>query len=42
VSVAKWRGQVLQVEIEELTTATGEAHMGLRLWRKGGLSSRLR
>lgn len=30
------REQALQVEIEELTSALGEAHMELRLWRKGG------
>lgn len=30
------REQALAVEIEELTSALGEAHMELRLWRKGG------
>ena len=30
------REQALQVEIEELTSAVGEAHMELRLWRKRG------
>lgn len=28
--------QHLEAEIEELTSALGEAHMELRLWRKGG------
>lgn len=36
------REQRLTAEIEELTSALGEAHMELRLWRKGGLSTRLR
>jgi transposase len=26
----------LEAEVEELTSALGEAHMELRLWRKGG------
>ena len=30
------RAQQLAVEIEELNTALGEAHMELRLWKKGG------
>lgn len=30
------REQHLEAEIEELTSALGEAHMELRLWRKGG------
>ena len=30
------REQQLAVEIEELNTALGEAHMELRLWKKGG------
>ncbi len=30
------REQRLEAEIEELTSALGEAHMELRLWRKGG------
>lgn len=30
------REQRLQADIEELTSALGEAHMELRLWRKGG------
>ena len=30
------REQRLNTEIEELTSALGEAHMELRLWRKGG------
>lgn len=30
------REQALAAEIEELTAALGEAHMELRLWRKGG------
>ena len=31
------REQKLAAEIEELNTALGEAHMELRLWKKGGL-----
>jgi transposase len=30
------REQQLAAEIEQLTSALGEAHMELRLWRKGG------
>jgi transposase len=30
------REQALETEIEQLNTALGEAHMELRLWRKGG------
>jgi len=30
------REQALAAEIEGLTSALGEAHMELRLWRKGG------
>jgi transposase len=30
------REQALAAEIEQLTAALGEAHMELRLWRKGG------
>ena len=30
------REQQLAVEVEELTSALGEAHMELRLWKKGG------
>ena len=30
------REQALAAEIEQLTSALGEAHMELRLWRKGG------
>ena len=30
------REQALGAEIEQLTAALGEAHMELRLWRKGG------
>ena len=30
------REQRLEAEIDELTSALGEAHMELRLWRKGG------
>ena len=30
------RERQLAVEIEELNTALGEAHMELRLWKKGG------
>ncbi|MDF1524642.1 MAG: transposase, partial [Trueperaceae bacterium] len=30
------REQRLQADIEELTSALGEAHVELRLWRKGG------
>ena len=33
------REQQLAVEIEELNTALGEAHMELRLWKKGGLAA---
>ena len=36
------REQRLEAEIDELTSALGEAHMELRLWRKGGFSTRLR
>src|SRR3954452_19849232 len=35
-------GQQLAAENEQLAAALGEAHMELRLWRKGGLSTRLR
>lgn len=31
------REQALTAEIEQLTAALGEAHMELRLWRKGGV-----
>ena len=34
--VGSSREQRLEAEIEELTSALGEAHMELRLWRKGG------
>lgn len=30
------REQQMAVEIEDLNTALGEAHMELRLWKKGG------
>jgi transposase len=30
------RVQRLEADVEELTSALGEAHMELRLWRKGG------
>ena len=30
------REQALAAEIEQLTSALGEAHMELRVWRKGG------
>ncbi|MGH2689401.1 MAG: transposase [Actinomycetota bacterium] len=30
------REQALEAEVEQLNTALGEAHMELRLWRKGG------
>ena len=30
------REQRLEADVEELTSALGEAHMELRLWRKGG------
>jgi transposase len=30
------REQALATEIEQLNTALGEAHMELRVWRKGG------
>ncbi|MGH2703833.1 MAG: transposase [Actinomycetota bacterium] len=30
------REEALDAEIEQLNTALGEAHMELRLWRKGG------
>jgi transposase len=30
------REQALTAEIEQLTSALGEAHIELRLWRKGG------
>ena len=30
------REQVMATEIEQLNTALGEAHMELRLWKKGG------
>jgi transposase len=35
------REQRLEADVEELTSALGEAHMELRLWRKGGLFTRL-
>lgn len=31
------REQRLEAEIDELTSALGEAHVELRLWRKGGV-----
>jgi transposase len=34
--VGSSREQRLETEIDELTSALGEAHMELRLWRKGG------
>ena len=34
--VGSSREQRLTAQIEELTSALGEAHMELRLWRKGG------
>ena len=34
--VGSSREQRLEAEIDELTSALGEAHMELRLWRKGG------
>ena len=40
--VGSSREQRLTAQIEELTSALGEAHMELRLWRKGGLFTRLR
>ncbi|MCP4329618.1 MAG: transposase [Alphaproteobacteria bacterium] len=30
------REQQLEADVEELTSALGEAHMELRVWRKGG------
>ena len=35
------REHQLVAENEQLAAALGEAHMELRLWRKGGLSTRL-
>ena len=35
--VGSSREQRLEIEIGELTFALGEAHMELRLWRKGGV-----
>jgi transposase len=32
----------LQAQVEELTSALGEAHVELRVWRKGGRPTRLR
>jgi transposase len=33
------REQDLQAQVEELTSALGEAHVELRVWRKGGAAS---
>src|SRR5918911_520341 len=36
------RERTLKADIEQLNAAPGETHMELRLWRKGGRSTRLR
>ena len=36
------REQDLQAQVDELTSALGEAHVELRVWRKGGPPTRLR
>ena len=36
------REEELEAQVEDLTSALGEAYVELRVWRKGGLSTRVR